>query len=120
MTYAAFDSSKPTTSQTRQAQNDSIGANLRAARDMAIIGEAKGYNYSVSGGTADQPAITYRKNGAEWLRATLTWGTTGGEAGNVTTAVYAYSADSGSTWDTIGTLTLAYDSNANLTSTTWS
>jgi hypothetical protein len=120
MAYTPFDSTKPTTSQTRQAAIDSIHANEMANRDMAIIGDAKGWDYSVSGGTAEQPAITYRKNGAEWLRATLTWGTTGGEAGNVTVATYAYSSNSGGAWDTIGTLTFTYDANGNLTSTTWS
>ena len=120
MAYVPFDSSKPTTAQTRQAAIDSIRANEMAGRDANIIGVFKGFNYSVSGGTAAQPAITYRKNGAEWLRATLTWGTTGGENGNVTVAVYAYSANSGGAWDTIGTCTIAYDADGNVTTTTWS
>jgi hypothetical protein len=121
MTYTAFDPAKPTTaSGTRQANVDGTRTNLMAVRDACIVGDFKGFNYSVSGGTAEQPAITYRKNGTEWLRATLTWGTSGGENGNVTVAVYAYSSDSGSNWSTIGTLTIAYDSNGNVTSTTWS
>lgn len=120
MAYVPYDSTKPTTAQTRQAAIDSIRANQMADRDANIIGAFKGFNYSVSGGTAEQPAITYRKNGTEWLRATLTWGTTGGENGNVTVAVYAYSANSGGAWDTIGTCTIAYDANGNVTTTTWS
>ena len=54
------------------------------------------------------------------LGATLTWGTTGGAAGNVTQAVYAYSANSGSTYDTVGTLSITYDTAGYVTGTTWS
>jgi hypothetical protein len=54
------------------------------------------------------------------VRATLTWGTVGGAAGNVSAAVYEYSANSGSSYDAIGTKTITYDSNANVTATTWS
>ena len=120
MAYVPFNSAVPTTAQTRQAAIDSIRANEMAVRDQAIMAAAKGWNYSVSGGTAEQPAITYRKNGTEWLRATLTWGTTGGENGNVTVAVYAYSSNSGGAWDTIGTCTIAFDASGNVVTTTWS
>ena len=120
MAYTAFNPAIPTTAQHRQDAIDGIRANELAVRDASIIGAFKGFNYSVSGGTAEQPAITYRKNGTEWLRATLTWGTVGGEAGNVTVAVYAYSANSGGAWDTIGTCTVAYDASGNVLTTTWS
>jgi hypothetical protein len=120
MAYVPFNSAVPTVSQTRQAAVDAMRTNQMADRDANIIGAFKGFNYSVSGGTAEEPAITYRKNGAEWLRATLTWGTSGGELGNVTVAVYAYSANSGGAWDTIGTCTISYDANGNVTQTVWS
>lgn len=120
MTYTAFDPSKPTTAQTRQAAIDSIRYNLLASRDAVITGAFAGWNYSVSGGTADQPGTTFRKNGTEWLRAVLSWGTSGGGNGNVTQAVYAYSLNSGTAWDTIGTLAITYDGDGNITETTWS
>jgi hypothetical protein len=34
--------------------------------------------------------------------------------------VYAYSANSGGAWDTIGTCTIAYDASGNVVTTTWS
>jgi hypothetical protein len=75
---------------------------------------------AASGGTADQPAtITYSK-GTERVKADLTWGTAGGEAGSVTVAAYSYSSNSGTSWDTIGTKTVVYDSAGNVVSTNWS
>jgi len=44
----------------------------------------------------------------------------GGGAGNVTQAVYAYSSNSGGSYDTIGTLSITYDTAGYVTGTTWS
>lgn len=120
MSYTAFDGTKPTTAQTRQAAITSILQNLLAVRDMTILGDAPGFDFSVSGGTAAQPAIMYRKLGTEWIRASITWGSSGGSDGNPTVIVYSYSPDSGSNWNTIKTVTYAYDSDGNVTSSTWS
>lgn len=120
MAYVAFDSTKPTTAQTRQAAITSILQNGLALRDMLIMSDAPGFDYSVSGGTAAQPAIVYRKKSTEWLRGSITWGSSGGSDGNPTVIVYAYSADSGSTWDTIKTVTYAYDASGNVITSTWS
>lgn len=120
MAYTQYNSAVPTTAQTRQAAIDAIRTNEMAMRDAIIAGNLPGFNYSVSGGTADQPQYLYRKKSTEWIRTTLTWGTTGGEAGNVTVAVYAYSSNSGGLYDTIGTCTWTYDSSGNVTATTWS
>ena len=70
--------------------------------------------------TVGQPqALSYTK-GTERVRAALTWGTTGGELGNVTVANYSYSSDSGATYSNIGTNTITYDSGGNVLSTLWS
>jgi len=70
--------------------------------------------------TAAAPqSLAYTKS-TERVRAALTWGTTGGEAGSVTVAVYSYSSDSGATYSTIGTKTVTYDGSGNVTATTWS
>lgn len=121
MAYALFDPAKPdaaTQNGTQFAQ--SARDNLKAVRDAAIMGGGfYGWNMATAGGTAAEPAtLTYSK-GTERVRATLTWGTTGGEAGSVTTAVYAYSSNSGTSYDTIGTKTITYDASGNVTSTSW-
>lgn len=121
MPYPQFDPTKPdaaTQNGTQVAQ--AIRDNLMALRDMVINGTFVGFNMSVSGGTAEQPAIIYRKKSTEWLKAAITWGTVGGEAGNPTVIVYSYSANSGVAYDTIGTVTIAYDASGNVTTTTWS
>lgn len=122
MTYTAFDPLKPDASTQNGTQfAQSTRDNLRTIRDAVIMGGGfYGWNMAAAGGTAEQPAtITYSK-GTERVRATLTWGSTGGEAGNVTVAVYAYSSNSGTDYDTIGTNTIAYDGSGNVTATTWS
>ena len=122
MTYAAFDATKPDpSSQGITAFGQSIRDNMKAIRDAAIMGGGfYGWNLAVAGGTAEQPAtLTYAK-GTERVRTSLTWGTAGGEAGNVTVALYEYSSNSGGAYSTIGTKTITYDPSANVTATTWS
>jgi hypothetical protein len=122
MAYTPFDATKPdATAQTLTQMGQSERDNLRAIRDAVVsMGGFAGWNMAPSGGTAEQPAtITYSK-GSERVRASLTWGTTGGAAGNVTVAVYDYSSTSGSSYDTIGTKTYTYDPAGNVTATTWS
>ncbi len=121
MPYTPFDPTKPdATAQTLTQMGQSERDNMRAIRDAAIMGGGfYGFNLAVSGGTADQPALLTYDKGVERVKAALTWGTVGGEAGNVTVAVYSYSADSGATWNTIGTKTVTYDANSNVTATTW-
>jgi hypothetical protein len=119
--YTPFDPAKPDAAtqngtQFAQAARD----NLKAARDACILGGGfPGFNLAVSGGTASQPALLTYSKGTERVKAALTWGTTGGENGNVTVAVYSYSSNSGGAYDTIGTKTITYDTNSNVTATTW-
>lgn len=120
MSYAQFDPASPDAATQNITQfAASVRTNLAAIRDIAALGAAPGWNYSWSGGTAEKPTTMLWSKGTERLRATCTWGTTGGAADNLTVAVFAYSAD-GTTYDTIGTQTIAYDTAANVTSTTWS
>lgn len=88
----------------------------------AIVKDGHYYAWALtpSGGTAEQPAVVVYAKGVERVRATLTWGTTGGAAGNVTTAAYEYSANSGTDYSAIGTKSLTYDAAGNVTLTTWS
>lgn len=70
--------------------------------------------------TASAPQTACYAKSTERVRVALTWGTAGGEAGSVTVAKYYYSSDSGATYQIIGIKTVAYDSSANVISTTWS
>lgn len=126
MAYTPIDISKPTTAQTRQAAIDDIRTNVVALRDAAAAsGLLQGFNYSVSGGTAEQPAQIFQKRGAEWVRIDLTWGASGGAAGNVTKTAYYYSSNSGGAYDPMADLygnyvaTMAYDASGNLLTITW-
>ena len=126
MAYTPFDPSKPDPSSQNGTQfGQSIVNNLKALRDACIMGGGFfGWPLAVSGGTAEQPTtFTYGNttlNGTERVRAVVTWGTAGGEAGNPTQVVYSYSNTSGSSWDTIKTKTITYDSSGNVTATSWS
>lgn len=120
MAYTQFDPATPDAATQNITQfAASVRENLAAIRDIAALGAPPGWDYSWSGGTAEKPTTMLWSKGTERLRATCTWGTTGGAADNLTVAVFAYSAD-GTTYDTIGTQTIAYDTAANVTSTTWS
>lgn len=120
MAYTAFNEANPTGSGDGATTITQIKANFAAIRDMVVMGSLPGWNMSASGDTTDQPDVLLFTKGVERIRATLTWGTVGGADGNVQVAVYAYSGNSGSSYDTIGTETITYDASANVTATTWS
>ncbi len=121
MAYTGLDLTKPDGATQNGAQVlQSVRDNQRALRDMIVAGFAPGWGMAPSGGTPEQPAQVLYSNGVERLRVALTWGATGGASGNVTQAAYAYSADSGTTYSTIGTRTLSYDTAGNCTGITWS
>lgn len=115
MTYTAFADNKPTVDTNGLQVVDDTRNNLMAMRDAVVMGAMAGWNYTPSGGTAEEPAtLTYSK-GVERLRATLTW-----SGGNVTQALWSHSSDSGSTFDTIGTETITYDAGGNVIAVSWS
>jgi len=122
-----FRKAKPVTSDTRQQSIDFIKNNGVAIWAMlGGSGLGPGWNFAKAGGTASQPAtITYTYDTTIKVRVTLTWGTTGGEDGNITKAVYEFSDDTGATWDALDdedgnyVKTVAYDADGNVTTTTW-
>ena len=122
MPYIFFDTTKPdAATQNITGFASSVRTNEAALRDAAILaGGFPGFNLAISGGTAEQPALLTYSKGVERVKAALTWGTAGGESGNVVSAVYSYSANSGTTYDAIGTKTVTYDALGNVTQTTWS
>lgn len=117
MAYLIFDPAKPdAATQNGTAFAQSARDNLKAVRDAAIMGGGfYGWSLGTSGGTASEPGFLIYTNGVEKVRASLTW-----VGGNVTVAVYSYSANSGTSYDTIGTKTITYDGSGNVTATTWS
>lgn len=116
MAYTAYNESYPDGTRTGPQVVSDIKANLLAMRDAIVMGGGFfGWAMAATGGTADAPTtLTYSK-GTERVRATLTW-----SAGKVTQALYAYSANSGGSYDTIGTKTITYDGSDNVTGTSWS
>lgn len=116
MPYQSFDASLPDGSTQNGAQVlASVRSNQAALRDAIAAGVMFGWAMTPSGGTASEPAvITYSKS-TDRVRATLTW-----SGGKVTEAVYDFSANAGGAWDAIGTQTIAYDANDNVTGVTWS
>jgi len=123
MTYSALDATKPTTAQTRQASFDSTRTNIDALRDILIAtGQVQGFNYSVAAGTNAKPTQVLFKRSAEWIKVDLTYD------GNdlVTKMALYYSSNSGGAYDPMAdltngyyVLTIAYDGNFDVSSTTW-
>lgn len=120
MAYTAFDPTTPAGTQAGTAVCDSARNNGKAIRDAVLMGAMDGFVFSVSGGTASQPATMFWKNGTIWLRATITWGAGTGTDGNPTNIVWELSLNSGGVYDTIDTQTFTWDSSGNLTATTGS
>ncbi|MFT5766728.1 MAG: hypothetical protein ACI9DH_000547 [Halioglobus sp.] len=122
MAYLAFENDVPVSSDNGNDVIDDIRKNLMAMRDAVQMGAVASWNYSKTDGTgtAEQPQYIFYKNGTDWLRATLTWGTTGGADGNVSVALWEFSSNSGGAYDSMGTETIAFDVDANVVSTTWS
>ena len=110
-------------------------ANILAMRDGLIFGVGLFPGWDVqaqdTGGTtppADpaQPDEILASKGTERIKLVLTWGTSGGEDGNVTRVVTSYSANSGTDYyvikggSTNGYLDLTYDTDGNWLSAAWS
>jgi hypothetical protein len=121
MAYTAFDPTEPDPSTQNITEfGQSVQDNQAALRDAVVGGTMAGWAMTPSGGTAEQPAvITYAKS-TERVKIDLTWGSSGGADGNVTQAVFSYSSNSGTDYDTMGTETISYDTAGNPTGTSWS
>lgn len=120
MAYNQFDDTLPVSTATGPQTVTDIRDNQQAMRDMIVLGGMVSWNMAASGGTAEQPTQLLYSKSTERLKSALTWGTSGGGDGNVTQAIYSYSSNSGTDYDTIGTLTPTYDTDGNVTATTWS
>lgn len=117
--YTAFNTAQPAGSQTGPNFATSANANDLALWYYVVMGQGDGWALSTSGGTAEEPAQLIWSNGVQRVRASITWGTTGGQDGNPTAITWAVSQDSGANYATVGSAaTLTYDANGYMTSTT--
>lgn len=137
MAYTDYDDAQPVSSGASLGTiMTNVRNNLRAMRD-AIVGISGGFigwdwdSYDSNNATPpvltpDQPAYIIWSKGTLRVKAVLTWGTVGGEAGQVTRIVYSYSADSGSNYDVIkggstnGYYDFTYNTDGVPTSGAWS
>ncbi|MCG8004705.1 MAG: hypothetical protein JAY88_14795 [Candidatus Thiodiazotropha lotti] len=134
MAYVPFDQTTPNSSQNGIDVPLSTKQNLAAVRDGIIAnGFFPGWNAEMQDSdgspttTPEQPDQVVYSKGTERIKLSLTWGTAGGEDGNVIAILAEYSSDEGSLYEPmgdtgypLGTMTLSYDSNGNYLSHTWS
>lgn len=120
MPYTKFDKTQPNFRNERDEFVDNSRNQLIALRDAFADGRLAGpFSIFINGG--QQPfSIVYLD--LESLRASITWGTTGGALDQPTQIVHERKADQllFTPTDTIGTETLTYDADGNLDTITWS
>ena len=126
MAYDTFQPDKPDGADSGPTVIDDTRKNLRAIRDAAMMGtmpewamEPQNSDGSTPPSDPAQPEVLMYSRSTERLKLSITWGSSGGNDGNPTQIAYEYSADSGSTWESIGTETITYDSAGNVTGTSW-
>lgn len=129
MAYNALDTAHPVVTGTRTAEIDKTRQNIAALRDsIASFGGMQGFNYNygiAGGGTAEQPTEMVFEKDPDRIYVALTWGTSGGSAGNVIKAAFYYSSNSGVAYspmvDDSGNyvMSLTYDADSILVATTW-
>ncbi|MCU7917062.1 MAG: hypothetical protein KZQ95_01735 [Candidatus Thiodiazotropha sp. (ex Epidulcina cf. delphinae)] len=135
MAYTVFNPATPDpTTENGTVAFDSTRENLLAVRDAIIAsGFFPGWSAELqdSDGT---PAIDPTKpdqavyaKGAERIKLSITWGTTGGATDNPEIIVAAYSANAGTLYEPMGAtgyplgkMTLSYDANGSYLSHAWS
>lgn len=125
MALVAFDNANPSGGQAGTALPASALGNDKALLDAVIFGQMPGWVFSVSGGTASEPAQMHWRNAAlnVWFRASITWGTTGGNNGQMTAITWEKSINGGVDWTSgtggsYGSEVLSYDASGNLQTTT--
>lgn len=121
-TYVGFDDDKPVDSDTGSTALTDIKNNLQGLRDGILYGGMDFWDYSKTDGTgtAEMPQYYFLKKSTDWIRATNTWGTSGGEEHNIASQLWEYSSDSGSSYDSIGTLSFTFTADGAPSATTWS
>lgn len=121
MPYVDFAEGKPVIADSGSLVVTNTRENLLAVRDGVIMGVMPDWNMTAAG-TADQPSQLQWVKGVYALRAAITWGTSGGSLYNPTIITYSFNGNSlnAGSWLAIGTLTIAYDANGDVTTSTWS
>ena len=115
--YNYFIDAKPVDTDTvLQVVTDSRN-NLESLAQSVAYSAVPSWNYSVVEGTGDaeEPQYVYYKKGATWIRGTMTY-----SSGSITQAAWHRSTDSGSNWDAMGTQSVSYDGDGNVSTVTWS
>lgn len=118
MAYIPFDKTKPdATSQTLTQMGQSMLNNEKAVRDMVIMHDSPSWSGSVTTAGVDEfhPAVITYVNGTERIKETYTY-----SSGRVSTILYEYSSNSGSSYDTIGTRSYTWGTNGGYVSDSWS
>lgn len=123
MPYTHFDASRPNVAADGATRTTEIGyarSNDTALSDMlAAMGFMDNFNVTISAGTALVPAEILATNGTQIVKTAITYGA-GVTAGLPTVIVLSKSVNSGGSYSSMRTCTLAYDGSGNFVSTTWS
>lgn len=118
MAYTAFDPALPDGSfQNGAAVVQSINDNAYAAWTAIAMGMLPNWSLVPSGGTAEQPTQFLFDDGnspSQQIKGVVTWGTTGGQTGNITQIVWTVS-QAGAAFDAVCTQVFTYDVNGYLT-----
>ncbi|MBV2138586.1 MAG: hypothetical protein KUF79_17400 [Candidatus Thiodiazotropha sp. (ex Ctena orbiculata)] len=135
MAYEVFDQELPDPlTEAGTLAFDSSRKNLLAVRDAIIAtGFFPGWDVEMQDSdgspttTPDQPDQLVASKGVERIRLVFTWGTVGGEDGNITVIVAEYSSNSGVLYEPMGStgypngmMSISYDADGYYLSHTWS
>lgn len=134
MPYIPFNETTPEPAQEGPEVLASTRENLAALRDDVVKGNATGWNMQTqdSDGSSppsvpSQPEQLLYSKGVLRIRLSLTWGTVGGEAGNVTQVFQEFSVNSGALYEPMitpdapsGIKTISYHADGTPLSTNWS
>lgn len=123
MAYDHFDASRPDVAAGGATRVSEVGfarTNDVALADMlASMGWMDNFNVSIVAGTALAPTELRATNGSQIVKTAITYGS-GVTAGLPTVIVLSKSTDTGATFSSIRTCTIAYDGSGNFVATTWS
>lgn len=123
MAYPAFTAPRPDVAAggaTRSSEISYARSNDAALMDLlAQLGSGYFFNISITASTSDGPTIVLYTNSSQIVKKVITYGS-GATAGLPVTVVLSKSTDTGSTYQSIATITYAYDGSGNFLTSTWS